>query len=245
MNKIIKVMLGDDSVEYGVNLAGKLRDLGVYAYTRKKDGNVIFDAIQNDTPDVAVVDLTMPNLDAIALMKKLSNTNIKKPEFIVTSTFDNSFIEKQVMESGAAYFMVKPFDEKMLSWVIKAVAKVENAEQSGDLEIVVTDVIRQIGIPAHIKGYHYLRTAILSAMDNRAMLESVTKMLYPAVARSYGTTSSRVERAIRHAIEVAWVRGNTNVIDEYFGYSVKGKPTNSEFIALITDKLNLRRKMQF
>ena len=245
MNNKIKVMIGDDSAEYGVNLASKLRESGLYAYTRRKDGNVLLESIKNDSPDVVVVDLTVPNLDAIALMKRTSKMNIKKPEFIITSAFDNHFIERQAIENGAAYFLVKPFEADTLCSVIKAVAKTEVEEDCDDLEFVVTDIIHQIGIPAHIKGYHYLRTAILSAIENQSLLDSVTKMLYPTVPKTYETTSSRVERAIRHAIEIAWDRGNMEVINSFFGYTInnyKGKPTNSEFIALITDKLRLKYK---
>lgn len=245
MNSKIKVMIGDDSAEYGVNIASKLREAGLYAYTRRKDGNVLLESIKNDVPDVVVVDLTLPNIDAIALMRRIERLKIKKPEFIITSAFDNPFIERQAIENGASYFLVKPFEAETLCSVIKAVAKTDASEEYEDMEIIVTDIIHQIGVPAHIKGYHYLRTAILSAIEDQALLDSVTKLLYPTVAKTYDTTSSRVERAIRHAIEIAWERGNMDVINSFFGYTIntyKGKPTNSEFIALITDKLSLKYK---
>ena len=180
-----------------------------------------------------------------------SGTDSSRPEFIVTSAYDNPFVEKQVMQNGAAYFMLRPFDVNTLRDRIESVVnKNENdtgspVNDSSDMEIVVTDVIHQLGVPAHIKGYHYLREAILSSLADHDLLESVTKSLYPSVASKFQTTSSRVERAIRHAIEIAWDRGNVEILNSFFGYTVntsKGKPTNSEFIALITDKLRLQYK---
>jgi two-component system response regulator (stage 0 sporulation protein A) len=170
---------------------------------------------------------------------------VKFPAFIITSAFHNEFIERQVMENGAAKFLLKPYDaDDLVSAISSALGDRANS-LSDDMEIVVTDIIHQLGVPAHIKGYHYLRTAILYSIADKELLDSVTKMLYPTVAGLYDTTSSRVERAIRHAIEIAWDRGNVDTLNSFFGYTVdtsKGKPTNSEFIALITDKLRLRYK---
>ena len=156
------------------------------------------------------------------------------------------------MQNGAAYFMLKPFEVGMLGERIisltqdsESIETKANESQPQDMEIVVTEVIHQLGVPAHIKGYHYLREAILCSLEDKELLESVTKQLYPTVAKKFMTTSSRVERAIRHAIEIAWDRGNLDTLNSFFGYTVntcKGKPTNSEFIALITDKLRLQYK---
>ncbi|MGN0614313.1 MAG: sporulation transcription factor Spo0A [Porcipelethomonas sp.] len=248
VNKI-KVLIGDDSVEYGIACASTLRNMGMYAVTRPKDGGALFETIKNDSPDVVIVDAILPHMDAIELIKKVQALGGKKPEFIVTSSYDNPFIEKQVMQNGAAYFMLKPFDMTSLGDRINALVQgtAPDANDSGgeDMEIVVTEVIHQLGVPAHIKGYHYLREAILASLEDKELLESVTKMLYPTVAKKFDTTSSRVERAIRHAIEIAWDRGNLDTLNSFFGYTVntcKGKPTNSEFIALITDKLRLQHK---
>ena len=239
-NRKIKVLIGDDSAEYGIACASALRSMGLYVITRRKDGKALLDAIRNDAPDVVV-------MDAIELMKKVQTSDCKQPAFIVTSAYDNSFIERQVMENGASYFMLKPFDIDMMGQRILRLVDGEpkGTEQPGkeNLEVVVTEIIHQLGVPAHIKGYHYLRAAILASIDNQELLESVTKMLYPEVARQFDTTASRVERAIRHAIEIAWDRGNLDTLNSFFGYTVntcKGKPTNSEFIALITDKLRLQ-----
>lgn len=249
MNEKIKVLIGDDSAEYGVSCASALRNHGHYVITRTKDGSILLDAIKKEHPDVVVIDAVIPKIDAIELLKRVFSTMTKPPSFIIVSAYDNPFIERQCMLAGASYFMLKPFDIAMLSDRIKnlvsdkAAAGLESARR--DLEIVVTEIIHQLGVPAHIKGYHYLRTAILASLDDIQLLECITKGLYPTVALRYQTTSSRVERAIRHAIEIAWDRGNLDVLNSYFGYTVntgKGKPTNSEFIALITDKIRLQHK---
>ena len=149
------------------------------------------------------------------------------------------------MDNGASRFLLKPYDADDLCSAINSAIGDRSDSLSDDMEVVVTDIIHQLGVPAHIKGYHYLRTAILHSIEDKKLLDSVTKLLYPTVASIYDTTSSRVERAIRHAIEIAWDRGNVDTLNSFFGYTVdtgKGKPTNSEFIALITDKLRLRYK---
>jgi len=253
MSNKIKVLIGDDSAEYGVSYANTLRTMGFFVVARPKDGLALFDAIKNEMPDVVIIDAIMPNLDAIELMKKIMVSIYKKPLFIVVSTYDNPFIEKQVMENGASYFMLRPFEVKTLGERILALTGRETGEEQGisfqkntgatNLEVIVTDIIHQIGVPAHIKGYHYLREAIIESVLDASKLESVTKVLYPSVAKKFQTTASRVERAIRHAIEIAWDRGNLDTLNSFFGYTIntgKGKPTNSEFVALITDKIRLK-----
>ena len=249
VNKV-KVLIGDDSVEYGIACASTLRGQGMYVMTRPKDGTALLETIKSDAPDVVVMDAILPHMDAIELMKKVQASGGKRPQFIVTSAYDNPFIEKQVMQGGAAYFMLKPFEISALGERITSLTQGgmtgRNAPGTENMEIVATDVIHQLGVPAHIKGYHYLREAILSSIEDPELLESVTKLLYPTVAKRFDTTSSRVERAIRHAIEIAWDRGNLDTLNAFFGYTVntcKGKPTNSEFIALITDKLRLQHRV--
>ena len=245
MNNKIKVLIGDDSAGTGVSLANKLRERGMYAYTRRKDCAVIADSIRNDPPDAAVLDISAQNGDVISLMKRVKETSVKFPAFIITSSYDNEFIERQVMENGAAKFLLRPYSADDLCSAISSALGDRGGSLSDDMEIVVTDMIHQLGVPAHIKGYHYLRTAILYSIKDKTLLDSVTKLLSPTVAGLYDTTSSRVERAIRHAIEIAGDRGNVDTLNSFFGYTVdtgKGKPTNSEFIALITDKLRLRYK---
>ena len=255
MNNKIKILIGDDSVEFGVCYANELREKGFYVITRPKDGKVLLDAIRNEQPDVVICDAVLPNLDAIELLKRINSSDMKKPKVIVTSNCDNPFVEKQVMVHGAVYFLLKPFDLDVLGERIKefmgisAVSSPVSFSQNNqfNLEIVVTDMIHQIGVPAHIKGYHYLREAIILSIYDYEMLECVTKQLYPAVAKKFQTTASRVERAIRHGIETAWDRGNINTINSIFGCTIdinKGKPTNSEFIAMVTDKIRLNYKKE-
>lgn len=245
MNNKVKVLIGDDTAETGVSVANKLREKGMYAYTRRKDCGIILESIRKDPPDVAVLDISTQNGDVVSLMKNVRDSGIKPPVFIITSSFDNEFIERQVIENGASKFLLRPCSAEDLCAAINSSIGERINSYSDDMEVVVTDMIHQLGVPAHIKGYHYLRTAILYSINDKTLLDSVTKLLYPTVASIYDTTSSRVERAIRHAIEIAWDRGNVDTLNSFFGYTVdtgKGKPTNSEFIALITDKLRLRYK---
>ncbi len=249
VNKV-KVLIGDDSVEYGIACASTLRGQGMYVMTRPKDGTALLETIKSDAPDVVVMDAILPHMDAIELMKKVQASGGKRPQFLVPRAYDNPVIGKQVMQGGAAYIMLKPFEISALGERITSLTQGgmtgRNAPGTENMEIVVTDVIHQLGVPAHIKGYHYLREAILSSIEDPELLESVTKLLYPTVAKRFDTTSSRVERAIRHAIEIAWDRGNLDTLNAFFGYTVntcKGKPTNSEFIALITDKLRLQHRV--
>jgi two-component system response regulator (stage 0 sporulation protein A) len=241
-----KVLIGDDTVDYGITTASTLRSLGMYAITRRKDGNVLLSAILEEKPDIVIVDTVMPHMDAIELMKRVKAEASAFPAFIVTSSYDNPFVERQIMELGARYYLLKPFEISMLAERIQSLTAQPLRQTPGqDMEIRVTEIIHQLGVPAHIKGYHYLRAAILASLNDPELLESVTKLLYPTVAQKFETTSSRVERAIRHAIEIAWDRGDLDVLNSYFGYTVntcKGKPTNSEFIALVTDKLRLQQK---
>ena len=241
-----KVLIGDDTVDYGITTASALRSHGLYAITRRKDGNLLRNAILEEKPDVVLIDSVMPHMDAIELIKRIRAESPVFPAFIVTSAYDNPFVERQIMELGARYFMLKPFDVNMLAErILEMTAHPAGKEDSQDMEIRVTEIIHQLGVPAHVKGYHYLRAAILASLENPELLDSVTKLLYPTVAQRFSTTSSRVERAIRHAIEIAWDRGDLDVLNSYFGYTVntcKGKPTNSEFIALVTDKLRLQQR---
>ena len=237
MNDKIKVLIGDDSGA-GVGIANKLRERGMYACTRRRECGALVEAIRRDEPDAVVLDVNVQNGDAVTVMRKAAEVCSRPPVFIVLSEYDNEFIERQVTDNGASRFMLKPCDADDLAAAITSGLSGRAGRVSDDMEIVVTDIIHQLGVPAHIKGYHYLRTAILYSIQDKSLLESVTKLLYPTVA-------SRVERAIRHAIEIAWDRGNVDTLNSFFGYTVdtgKGKPTNSEFIALITDKLRLRFK---
>lgn len=249
MTDKIKILIGDDSSEYGLTWASILKKEGMFTAARHKNGKVILESVKNDMPDFLIIEAKMPELDAAALLDAIRKEKGNLPITIVVSNINTPELEKEVMDAGASYFMVKPFAPEIMVSKINALKKFRNinALASGNdinnIEYVVTDMIHRIGIPAHIKGYHYLRTAIILSIHDNDMINSVTKLLYPTVAQRYGTTSSRVERAIRHAIEIAWDRGDVDVLNGLFGYTIhtsRGKPTNSEFIALIADKLRLQ-----
>lgn len=255
MTNKIKILVGEETGEFAAACTTSLRNEGFYVISRAKDGNIIFDAIKNEAPDVALIDSSMPGMDALELIRKVNGGSYKKPAFIVTSSYSNGFIEKAIMDAGAAFYMLKPFDVSILGDRIKALLCSPDSafpdsygsSRTFSLEVIVTDIIHKIGVPAHIKGYHYLREAIMCCVHDSEMLESITKVLYPGVAKKFKTTASRVERAIRHAIEIAWDRGDLDTLNSYFGYTVntgKGKPTNSEFIALITDKIRLSYRLE-
>lgn len=215
------------------------------------DGNAAYSEICEYEPDIVLCDTLMTNYDALSLIEKVNSTLDKKPFFIAASSCKNAFLEQQIMSFTNAYFVLKPFDADSFIKMVKRISMISipelnTADDNSRLDMIVTDIIHQIGIPAHIKGYHYLREAIILSLNDEEMLESITKLLYPTVAKNFNTTASRVERAIRHAIETAWDRGDVDVLNGMFGYTIsvcKGKPTNSEFIALITDNLRLRYKI--
>ena len=243
-NEIIRALMCDDSASSGVRLASRLRELGIFAYTRRNEGEVILSSVLSDNPDVVVADLSLRDTDSVAIMQKAKSILAQSPAFVILSEIDNSFIERQVIDSGAAYFLPKPFEAERLYDVIKSVTVKKTDGSCFDAEILVTEMIQNLGIPAHIKGYRYIRTAILECLANRSCLDSITKHLYPRVASKHETTPSRVERAIRHAIETAWERGSRENINAFFGYSADSynRPTNSEFIALAADKICLCMK---
>jgi len=254
MTKQFKILIGDDSMENGLAWASLLKQKGMYAVTRPRNGRIILETLKSELPDVLIIDAKMPEYDAVSLMGKMKEELPKMPIIIVVSSYDSPQVEREVMDAGAKYYMVRPFEPTALSQRVENLlggslnVNVEyNVHETvpNDIEYVVTEIIHQIGIPAHIKGYHYLRTAILLSVDDNEMINCVTKLLYPTVAKKYSTTSSRVERAIRHAIEIAWDRGDVEILNGFFGYTIhtsRGKPTNSEFIALIADKLRLQFK---
>lgn len=219
------------------------------------DGLETLEMISEKQPDVVLMDLVLTKLDGLGVMQKVSQMQ-KIPATIIVSGFFNEHVVQEVAELGAYYFMPKPCDvPALLSRIRQVVSGNKGAGQrqgvlfgrsEPNLESVVTEVLHEIGVPAHIKGYQYLREAIIMTINDMEAINSVTKILYPEVARKFDTTPSRVERAIRHAIEVAWDRGDIETLQKFFGYTVsnvKGKPTNSEFIAMIADCLSLRRKV--
>ena len=224
-------------------------------------GEDMYQIIKNKEPDVVLLDLIMPKMDGLSVMELVQEdrTLKKTPDFIIITAVGQERITEDAFKRGANYYIMKPFNNEMVLNRIKdthremkhtkksmgGVPEVRRDIGEESLENRVTNMIHEIGIPAHIKGYHYLRDAIMMAVEDMDVLNAITKILYPTVAKKYRTTSSRVERAIRHAIEVAWSRGKLDILDELFGYTVsngKGKPTNSEFIALVSDTIRLEKK---
>ncbi len=261
----LNVAIADDN-ERMVRLLGEIikSDDELQVVGTAKDGEEAYEMIKHKEPDVVLLDIVMPKLDGLGVMDKVNNdkTIRKHPAFIMISAIGQEKITEDAFNLGADYYIMKPFDNDMVLNRIKHVknksmkrntdSRKINAYEKADenrkpnLESDVTNIIHEIGVPAHIKGYQYLREAIIMSVNDVEMLNSITKILYPSIAKKYQTTPSRVERAIRHAIEVAWSRGKMDTIDELFGYTInngKGKPTNSEFIALIADKIRLEYKV--
>ena len=251
MRKMLKAMITEDGSETSHELAGVLRSNGFEVLTVIKDGGRIVERLkEGDVPDVLLIDGFMPRLDALGVLREIDKMRLeKRPVVMVLSSTDNQRFESEVLSSGADYYFLKPYNPSMLAERIIQFTDIHNSNigHGGikDLEVVVSQIMHQIGVPAHIRGYQYLREAIVLSVNNSEMISSVTKILYPTVAKTFKTTPSRVERAIRHAIEVAWDRGDVDVLSSYFGYTIqndRGKPTNSEFIAMISDNLKLQMK---
>lgn len=242
-------------------------ETGIHIVGKAENGDEAYDMIVKSKPDVVLMDIIMPRMDGVSVMEKVKNEgNLEKnPTFIMVTAAGSENMTEDAFRMGANYYIMKPFKKEVVVDKIRRVAsyasrgrslglagirkikpyenKLEYMEQN--LENDVTQMLHEIGIPAHIKGYQYLRDAIIISVTDQDMLTSVTKVLYPNIAKNHQTTPSRVERAIRHAIEVAWSRGKMDTINSIFGYTVsngKGKPTNSEFIALISDKIRLDYK---
>jgi two-component system response regulator (stage 0 sporulation protein A) len=261
----LNVAIADDN-ERMLRLLGEIieSDDELNVIGTAKDGEEAYNVIKTNEPDVVLLDIVMPKLDGLGVLDRVRNdkTIRKHPTFIMISAIGQERITEDAFQLGADYYIMKPFDNDMVinrikrvrekgnvsSAEVRKVNAYERADELAErnLEADVTEIIHEIGVPAHIKGYQYLRDAIVMSVNDVDMLNSITKVLYPTIAKKYQTTSSRVERAIRHAIEVAWSRGKMDTIDEMFGYTIhngKGKPTNSEFIALITDRIRLEYKM--
>lgn len=236
---------------------------------KANNGEDMYQIIKDKQPDIVLLDLIMPKMDGLSVMDRVNGdkTLKKTPNFIIITAIGQERITEDAFKKGASYYILKPFHNETVLEKIKQLRKevrnsrkenvnvikysINTIETKGtkekNLETRVTDLIHEIGIPAHIKGYHYLRDAILMAIEDMDVLNAITKILYPTVAKKHRTTSSRVERAIRHAIEVAWSRGKLDTLEELFGYTVsngKGKPTNSEFIALVADTIRLEQKQR-
>ena len=270
MKEKITVLIADDNQDFSQTLAKyleKQEDMEVIGIA--KDGLEAVDMISNTIPDIALIDIIMPHLDGIGVLEKLGKLNTsKKPTCIMLSAVGQDKNTQRAISLGAEYYVVKPFDIEILINRIRQIKNYvptqnennviarenknkyisipeERKKEKQSLEALVTNVIHEVGVPAHIKGYQYLREAIIMVVNDIDVINQITKSLYPKIAVKYNTTPSRVERAIRHAIEVAWGRGQQEIVENIFGYTIsaaKGKPTNSEFIAMIADKLRLELK---
>lgn len=253
----IKVLTVDDDERYARSFNDYLKttdDIIPLGYAA--DGEEAYEMILETQPDVVVLDMILPRLDGIGVLRKTAASElVNKPLFLINSTSSLPSLFNVASRYGAGYFMVKPQSEESICEAVRDLAGVKRSsstaiikpasETAEDLETIVTEFIHELGVPAHIKGYHYLRTAIMMVVKDMDLLNYITKELYPEIAKAYQTTSSRVERAIRHSIEVAWTRGKPQTMNDVFGYTIntgKGKPTNSEFIAMVADRIRLRIK---
>ena len=252
-----RILLADDNREICEMIQGHLdKQADMEVVKCVYDGAAAVEAINQLMPDLAIIDGVMPKLDGLGVLEQIVNLP-ERPISIILSEVTQEKITKKAIDLGADYYMLKPFDletlvqrirqlrEKADDSISDADALVKSADLQLNIEQKVTNILHEIGVPAHIRGYHYMREAIMMAVNDMDVLNYITKELYPSIAQKMNTTSSRVERAIRHAIEVAWSRGKIDAIDNLFGYTInnhKGKPTNSEFIALIADRLRLELK---
>ena len=254
----IRVAVIDDNVEFCRMLENKLNaNEDMLHVGTVHDGIEAISMISESKPDVIILDMIMPQLDGFGVLERLNKYPLDvKPIVFVLSAIGQESVVTKAIGLGASYFLVKPFDLNVLMERIRSAKELKNNDKKpntlinnlrkkDDLEIEVTNLIHEVGIPAHIKGYQYIRESIMMSIEDMDVLSSITKVLYPTIAKKFKTTSSRVERAIRHAIEVAWTRGKSDSLENLFSYTIsseKGKPTNSEFIALIADRIRLDRK---
>ena len=273
MREKITVLIADDNQEFSTTLATYLKNQeDMVVVGRAKDGNEALDMVSSLMPDVLLLDVIMPHLDGIGVLEQMNMIKLnKKPICIMLSAVGQDKVTQRAIELGAEYYVVKPFDIDLLITRIRELKNYKPSSQNNNfisreigiskqqyidipnnsankeenIEALVTNVIHEVGVPAHIKGYQYLREAIIMVINDIDVINQITKCLYPQITNKFHTTPSRVERAIRHAIEVAWGRGEQKTVENIFGYTIsaaKGKPTNSEFIAMISDKLRLELK---
>ncbi len=269
MSEKITILVADDNNDFTATLSSYLEqeeEMEIIGIAR--DGNEAYDMVLELQPDIILLDMIMPHLDGLGVLEKIADTDMeKRPLSIILSAVGQDKITQKAIALGAQYYIVKPFDINVLVKRMKELKNYQPAQfknfitreiknqyidiapekkkDQENLEALVTNVIHEVGVPAHIKGYQYLREAIMMVIRDTEVINQITKQLYPEIAGKYHTTPSRVERAIRHAIEVAWGRGQADTVENIFGYTVsanRGKPTNSEFIAMIADKLRLELK---
>jgi len=246
MEKRTTVLVADGSEEFCAQLSKALQNGGYQVVGTATDGQSALEQLKAVEPDVLIMDLMLPKMDGVTVLKSMSQK--KRPKLLLMAAFATDYVSGVAASVGADYLMLKPVLPQTVAERLEEILRTDRLpeprkREEPDIETMVTNVIHEIGVPAHIKGYQYLREAIIIAVGDMEVINAITKVLYPQVAKAFSTTPSRVERAIRHAIEVAWDRGDLDTLQRFFGYTVsntKGKPTNSEFIALIADRLQLQ-----
>lgn len=256
MNTKLRVIVADENPDFIEQLCGSLREKdNVHIAGTASDGLELIRLVKETQPDIVVTDALLPHKDGLAAIRVLDQyVSKKRPAYFIASTFSSERMVAEAMELGVSFYTVKPCNIQDLADRIAQHSVTEGRfvqlkreeDQEHEIEVRVTEIIHDIGVPAHIKGYQYLRESIILTVNNMENVNAITKVLYPTVAKHFKTTSSRVERAIRHAIEVAWDRGNVETLNEFFGYTIsnsKGKPTNSEFISMIADRIRLERRV--
>lgn len=246
-----KIIIADDNKIFCENLKQFLdahEDMEVCGIAH--NGFDVLEMIEEHQPDLLILDLLLPRLDGLSVLSRL-NSFTQRPKVIISTAMGQDNMIQEAVRMGIDYFFLKPYDLQNLSMRIRQIAGAEGIiplqpPTVGGFDVEVTGILHQMGVPAHIKGYQYLRDAIVFVIEDINLLGAVTKELYPMIAEKYNTTASRVERAIRHSIELAWDRGNIDLMNKYFGYTIdveRGKPTNSEFIAMIADKLKMANRL--
>lgn len=263
MQKKVSIVIADDNKEFRLILNDFLLSKNCFDIVDiAEDGLKAVESVEKYEPDILILDIIMPHLDGLGVLEKLHKKELKKfPKVIILSAVGHDKVTQRAINMGVDYYIIKPFNfesfaERLLQISEFETSRVQNKNKEIvynekvntelSLEVKITEILHEVGVPAHIKGYQYLRTSIIEVINNIELLGAITKELYPNIASKYCTTPSRVERAIRHAIEVAWTRGKIETINNIFGYTIhnnKGKPTNSEFIAMIADKLRLEQKV--
>ncbi|MBR5429123.1 MAG: sporulation transcription factor Spo0A [Firmicutes bacterium] len=253
MEQKIKILIADDDRLFAAAVKDYLAGFEHYDVCGIADNGVsTLELIESDQPDLVIMEMVMPNLDGIGVLEELQEKETpRRPRIIIVTAFAQTNLTRQAMELGADYYLLKPFEMETLEKRIRQVASYTDEAgpalpRASSLEVDITRILHQMGVPAHVKGYQYLRNAILCVTEDPNLMGAVTKELYPLVAEAHNTTASRVERAIRHAIELAWDRGNVDLMNRYFGYTIdveRGKPTNSEFIAMISDRLRMGERL--
>ncbi len=249
IEKYKKILICENEINECNGILEKLKENNFNVTVSPKDGEEVLKYINERHPSIVICDAHMPNKDAILVMRQAMKYSSDTPKFIIITSSGSIELERVLFSEGANYLVLRPYTTDSLINAIKVVSKQikdvnKPPTKEHTLEEKITNIIHRIGVPAHIKGYHYLRKGIMLCVENSSILKSVTKELYPAIAEYFKSTPSRVERAIRHAIEVAWDRGDIEILNSYFGYTIhngRGKPTNSEFIAMISDKIKLER----